>query len=177
MVTTGGPLHWVQPSGIRLWQSYAIGGIVIYTFVALYIKANLPMSSWHSILPGLLGVGLLTTAAITYVSLFKYPDRVGLTDTDVIFVWRFGRRTVVAPWNRIRPPHMKKQLGLSWVFVPAFRTEGTWIDGELYSSVNLPVNQVVEILTHPNFRYPIKPPVAESLGLVPTPDGRYVKAR
>ena len=150
---------------------------MIWFFVVLYIKANLPLNSWYSIIPGMVFVALGLGAVLGYVALFQHPYLVGLTDTDVIFVWRFGRRTEVAPWNRIRPPHMKKQLGLSWVFIPAFRTEGTWIDGELYSSVNLPVNQVVAILTHPNFRYPIKPAVAESLGLVPTPDGRYVKAR
>ena len=170
-------INWVQPSGMKPWQTFSIAGIVTVVLVALYIKANLPLNSWYSIIPGIALVALGTGAVFGYLAFIKHPYRVGLTNTDVIFVWRFGRRTVVAPWNRIRPPHMKKQLGLSWVFIPAFRTEGTWIDGELYSSVDLPVNQVVAILTHPNFRYPIKPAVAESLGLVPTPDGRYVKAR
>lgn len=162
---------------MKTWQIFTIAGIVTLFLVAFYIKVNLPLNSWYSIIPGVVFVALGTGVVFGYIAFIKDPYRVGVTDTDVIFLWRFGRRTVVAPWNRIRPPHMKKQLGLSWVFIPAFRTEGTWIDGELYSSVNLPVNQVVAILTHPNFRYPIKPGVAESLGLVPTPDGRYVKAR
>lgn len=177
MVTVEGPIRWVQPSGIKLWQGYAIGGIVIYIFVALYIKGNLPMNSWYSILPGLFGVGLLVAAAITYVSVFKYPHLVGLASDGVVFRWYYRGQEVSAPWEFMRPPHMKRQFNFSWVFVPAFRREGTWIDGQLYNSVNLTVNQVVAIVTHPNFRYPIKPGVAESLGLVPTPDGRYVKAR
>ncbi len=157
----------IQPKGIKLWQFYTISGILGYIFVAFLIKANLPMNSWESIIPGLIAIGILAIAVFGYLAILKYPYLMIVSNSGVGFIYR--HREIIVPWDSIRPPHMGRQLNFSWVFIPAFRKEGTWIDGRMYNQVNLTVNQVAAIVTHPNFRYPLKPNVAKSLGLPPSP--------
>ena len=141
----------------------------------VYVIANLPMNSLRSMSPALIVIDLIIAGLTAYL-VSTDPYSIGVGTSGVVFKYHFREQRTV-PWDSIRPPTMKTLWGGSSVFIPSLKNEGTQFDGQWYRFTNLKPNQVVAILTHPNFRYPIKPAVAESLGLVPTPDGRYVKAR
>ena len=170
-----GTVQWVPPSGVSITKIEIMSGILAAVFVDVFVIANLPLTPIHEIIPALAAIDAIGAGIFMYI-ISTDPYLIGVGADGVVFLYHF-RKQMFVPWESIRPPTMKTLWGWSSVFIPSIKNEGVQIEEEWYRSTNLKPNQVVEIVTHPNFRYPIKPAVAESLGLVPTPDGRYVKAR
>jgi hypothetical protein len=158
---------WIPPSGLSISQFCVIGGILATAFTDLYVIANLPLTPIRSMIPGLLVLDVFGLAVFLYL-VSTDPYIVGLADDAVVFRYHFRSDRVVS-WQSIMPPAMMVLWGFSSVFIPSPNSSGTVIDGQWFRLTNLKPNQVVAIVTHPNFRYPLKPNVAKSLGLPPSP--------
>ena len=158
---------WIPASGLSISQIYVIGGILATAFTDLYVIANLPLTPIRSMIPGLLVLDVFGLAVFLCL-VSTDPYIVGLAAGAVVFRYHF-RSDRVVPWQSVRPPMMKTLWGGSSVFIPSTNNTGTQFDGQWFRFTNLKPNQVVAIVTHPNFRYPLKPKVAKSLGLPPSP--------
>ena len=160
-------IRWIRANGLNSSQIYISCGVVIIALVDLYGIANLPLTPIRSMIPGLLVLDVFGLAVFLYL-VSTDPYIVGLADDAVVFRYHFRSDRVVS-WQSIMPPAMMVLWGFSSVFIPSPNSSGTVIDGQWFRLTNLKPNQVVAIVTHPNFRYPLKPNVAKSLGLPPSP--------
>jgi hypothetical protein len=160
-------IRWIRANGLNSSQIYISCGVVIIALVDLYGIANLPLTPIRSMMPAIAVIDLFLLGLILYV-ISTDPYVIGLADDAVVFRYHF-RSDRVVPWQSIRPPMMKTLWGGSSVFIPSTNNTGTQFDGQWFRFTNLKPNQVVAIVTHPNFRYPLKPNVAKSLGLPPSP--------